>query len=57
MKEKLTSVEIERNDSGLGSETGRARSVSVVVRKRSDMEMEADLSCLDCDTVLETPET
>ena len=55
-KEKLSSVEIERNDSGLGSETGRCRSVSkVVVRKRSDQEPE-DVTCLDCDHVLDTAE-
>ena len=55
-KEKLSSVEIERNDSGLGSETGRGRSISkVVVRKRSDQETE-DLSCIDCDQVLENVE-
>ena len=53
-KEKLSSVEIERNDSGLGSETGRARvSSKVVVRKRSDQQTE-ELLCLDCDQVLET---
>ena len=53
-KEKLTSVEIERNDSGLGSETGRARvSTKVVARKRSDQQTE-ELLCLDCDTVLDT---
>ena len=54
--EKLTSVDIERNDSGLGSETGggRSRSVSkVVVRKRSELETSEDLLCLDCDQVLE----
>ena len=52
-KEKLSSVEIERNDSGLGSETGRGRVTSkVVVRKRSDEGAE-DLSCLDCDQILE----
>ena len=53
-KEKLSSVEIERNDSGLGSETGRGRvSSKVVVRKRSDQETE-ELLCLDCDQVLES---
>merc|ERR1712088_1009968 len=54
-KEKLSSVEIERNDSGLGSETGRGRVTSkVVVRKRSEEEEGAeDLSCIDCDQVLE----
>ena len=52
VKEKLSAVDIERNDSGLGSETGRSRSVSkVVVRKRSEQESE-ELSCLDCDAVL-----
>ena len=53
-KEKLSSVEIERNDSGLGSETGRARpqvSTKAVVRKRSDQQTE-ELLCLDCDQVL-----
>ena len=51
-KEKLSAVDIERNDSGLGSETGRSRSVSkVVVRKRSEQESE-ELSCLDCDAIL-----
>ena len=55
--EKLTSVEIERNDSGLGSETGRTRSVSkVVVRKRSDLECAEDVTCEDCDQTLETQE-
>ena len=54
-KEKLSSVEIERNDSGLGSETGRGRvTTKVVVRKRSEEEEGAeDLSCIDCDQVLE----
>ena len=54
-KEKLSSVEIERNDSGLGSETGRGRvTTKVVVRKRSeDEEGTEDLSCIDCDQVLE----
>ena len=52
-KEKLSSVEIERNDSGLGSETGRGRvTTKVVVRKRSEDGAE-DLSCMDCDQVLE----
>ena len=54
-KEKLSSVEIERNDSGLGSETGRVRpqvSSKTVVRKRSDQQTE-ELLCLDCDQVLE----
>eukprot|EP00092_Neocalanus_flemingeri_P003468 GFUD01003717.1.p1 GENE.GFUD01003717.1~~GFUD01003717.1.p1 ORF type:complete len:1661 (+),score=297.05 GFUD01003717.1:288-5270(+) len=55
-KEKLSSAEIERNDSGLGSETGRGRATTkVVVRKRSDEETE-DLTCLDCDQVLELHE-
>ena len=56
--EKLSSVEIERNDSGLGSETGRCRSVSkLVIRKRSDVESaETDVSCLDCDQALELQE-
>ena len=55
-KEKLSNVEIERNDSGLGSETGRGRATTkVVVRKRSDEETE-DLTCLDCDQVLELHE-
>ena len=55
--EKLSSVEIERNDSGLGSETGRSRSVSkVVVRKRSDLECAEDITCEDCDQTLETQE-
>ena len=55
--EKLSSVEIERNDSGLGSETGRTRSVSkVVVRKRSDLESAEDITCEDCDQTLETQE-
>lgn len=55
-KEKLSNVEIERNDSGLGSETGRGRATAkVVVRKRSDEETE-DLTCLDCDQVLELHE-
>ena len=52
-KEKMSSVEIERNDSGLGSETGRGRvTTKVVVRKRSDEGTE-DLCCLDCDQILE----
>ena len=52
-KEKLSSVEIERNDSGLGSETGRGRvSAKVLVRKRSE-EGPEDLTCLDCDQTLE----
>ena len=56
-KEKLSNVEIERNDSGLGSETGRTgRTTSkVVIRKRSEEGME-ELACLDCDLVLETLE-
>ena len=53
--EKL--VEIERNDSGLGSETGRSRSVSkVVVRKRSDLESAEDITCEDCDQTFEPQE-
>ena len=53
-KEKLSSVEIERNDSGLGSETGRGRvTTKVVVRKRSEDEGADDLACIDCDQVLE----
>jgi len=52
-KDKLSNVEIERNDSGLGSETSRGRaSNKVVVRKRTDDEIE-ELVCLDCDHVLE----
>jgi hypothetical protein len=53
-KEKLSSVDIERNDSGLGSETGRGRGTGgkLVVRKRS-AETPEDLTCLDCDLVLE----
>ena len=54
-KEKLSSVEIERNDSGLGSETGRVRpqvSTKAPVRKRSDQQTE-ELLCLDCDQGLE----
>ena len=55
--EKLSSVEIERNDSGLGSETGRSRSVSkVMVRKRSDLESAEDITCEDCDQTLEPQE-
>ena len=53
-KEKMSSVEIERNDSGLGSETGRGRvTTKVVVRKRSEDEGADDLACIDCDQVLE----
>jgi hypothetical protein len=50
--DKLGAVDIERNDSGLGSETGgRATAKVVVVRRRSrDPE---DLTCLDCDQILE----
>ena len=51
---KLSSVEIERNDSGLGSETGRVRpqvNTKTGVRKRSDQQEE--LLCLDCDQGLE----
>ena len=53
--DKLGTVDIERNDSGLGSETGgrggRSNSKVVVVRRRSqDTE---DLSCLDCDQSLD----
>ena len=54
---EMLSVEIERNDSGLGSETGRGRvTAKLVVRKRSDeetQETEEDVVCIDCDQVLE----
>ena len=49
-----TSVEVERNDSGLGSETSRGRPVTKLLARKRAGELEQELVCLDCDQALDT---
>ena len=51
--DKLGTVDIERNDSGLGSETGGRPASKVVVVRRRSQDPDQDLTCLDCDQILE----
>jgi hypothetical protein len=60
-KDRWSSVDIERNDSGLGSETGKKKKRPIRPREKSTSSTAAELStaisqehiCEDCDQIIE----